>query len=70
MQPAATYNDFWGMHVWDGALNPNPAWTDPVRRDEIDIFGPVFNVPLVEVRPNWLISSTAATPRIPGRINS
>ncbi len=45
------FNDFWGMHVWDGALNPNPAWQDPVRWDELDIFGPVFNVPLVDGAP-------------------
>jgi pullulanase-type alpha-1,6-glucosidase len=38
--------DFWGMHVWDGAETPT-AWPDPVRPSELDIFGPVFEVPLV-----------------------
>jgi hypothetical protein len=41
------FNDFWGMHVWTGALNPNPSWQEPVRPVDNDIFGPVFNVPLV-----------------------
>ncbi len=45
------FNDFWGMHVWDGALNPNPSWQEPVRWDTLDIFGPVFNVPLVDGAP-------------------
>jgi pullulanase-type alpha-1,6-glucosidase len=42
------YNDFWGMHVWTGALNPNPSWTEPERWEELDTFGPVFNVDLVD----------------------
>ena len=45
------FNDFWGLHVWDGALNPNPAWQDPVRWDVLDVFGPVFNIPLVDGAP-------------------
>jgi glycosidase len=47
--PASTdFNDFWGMHVWTGAAQPNPAWQDPVRWDSLDQFGPVFKVPLVD----------------------
>ena len=42
------FNDFWGMHVWTGAANPNPAWQQPVKPIDFDIFGPIFNVPLVE----------------------
>jgi pullulanase-type alpha-1,6-glucosidase len=45
------FNDFWGLHVWDGALNPNPSWTDPVRWDVLDFYGPVFNVPLASGAP-------------------
>jgi pullulanase-type alpha-1,6-glucosidase len=41
------FNDFWGMHVWTGALNPNPSWQEPVRWSDLDVFGPVFEVPLV-----------------------
>jgi glycosidase len=42
------FNDFWGMHVWTGAADPNPSWQEPVRWEELDIFGPVFNVDLVD----------------------
>ncbi len=45
------FNDFWGLHVWAGALNPNPSWQEPVRWDHLDTFGPVFNVPLVDGAP-------------------
>ncbi|HSH14321.1 MAG TPA: pullulanase-associated domain-containing protein, partial [Desulfurivibrionaceae bacterium] len=45
------YNDFWGLHVWDGAASPNPSWQEPVRWDRQDIYGPVFNVPLADGAP-------------------
>ena len=48
---SSDFNDFWGMHVWTGALNPNPSWPEPVRWGELDIFGPVFEVDLVEGAP-------------------
>lgn len=38
------FNDFWGLHVWNGAANPNPAWQDPVRPAGFDPFGPYFEV--------------------------
>ncbi len=38
------FNDFWGMHVWTGAVDPNPGWTDPVRPVYTDTFGIVFEV--------------------------
>ena len=44
------FNDFWGLHVWDGAVNPT-QWPDPVRWSELDLFGPVFDVPLVDGAP-------------------
>jgi pullulanase/glycogen debranching enzyme len=44
---SADYNDFWGLHVWTGAANPNPAWQQPLKPVSIDTYGPTFNVPLV-----------------------
>ena len=41
------FNDFWGMHVWDGAAAPNPSWQDPVRPAGRDVFGPYFQIDLV-----------------------
>ena len=54
------FNDFWGMHVWDGALNPNPAWTDPVRWTDIDVFGPVFEVEIVDGAPQDFVIAVIA----------
>ena len=36
------FNDYWGLHVWTGALSPGTPWEDPLRPYDIDIFGPVF----------------------------
>ena len=44
---SSDYNDFWGLHVWTGAV-PQPQWTDPLRPVGQDIFGIVFRVPLVD----------------------
>jgi pullulanase-type alpha-1,6-glucosidase len=40
------YNNFWGLHVWDGALTPNPSWQEPVKPAGRNQFGPYFVVPL------------------------
>jgi pullulanase-type alpha-1,6-glucosidase len=48
---SSDFNDFWGLHVWDGAQNPNPSWQEPLRWSELDVFGPVFNVNLVDQAP-------------------
>jgi hypothetical protein len=46
--PTSTdFNDFWGLHVWDGAV-PQPPWTDPIRPVGEDVFGIVFRIPLVD----------------------
>jgi glycosidase len=46
--PTSTdYNDFWGLHVWTGAV-PQPMWTDPFRPTGQDVFGIEFRVPLVD----------------------
>jgi hypothetical protein len=46
--PTSTdFNDFWGLHVWTGAV-PQPPWTDPLRPTSQDVFGIVFRVPLVD----------------------
>ena len=44
---SSDFNDFWGLHVWDGAANPNPDWTHPMRWDYLDIYGPAFKIDLV-----------------------
>ncbi len=43
---SSDFNDFWGMHVWNGALTPNPSWQEPVRPQGFDLFGPVYRVAL------------------------
>lgn len=42
------FNDFWGLHIWTGALNQNTAWEDPLRPYAIDNFGPVFKIDLLD----------------------
>ena len=42
------FNDFWGLHVWTGAADPNPSWQEPVRPASEDIFGIFFEIPLVD----------------------
>ncbi|MGB0384249.1 MAG: pullulanase-type alpha-1,6-glucosidase [Ardenticatenaceae bacterium] len=42
------FNDFWGMHVWTGAANPNPGWQQPLTRTAQDAFGIYFEVALTE----------------------
>ena len=45
---SSDYNDFWGLHVWNGAGSPNPGWTDPLRASGFDVFGPFFDVALLD----------------------
>ena len=42
------FNDFWGMHVWEGAASPNPSWQQPLKPAGFDVYGPIFEVDLVE----------------------
>jgi pullulanase-type alpha-1,6-glucosidase len=43
----------WGMHVWDGAANASEvSWSNPLPHEEVDEFGLVFRVPLVEGAEN------------------
>lgn len=42
------FNDYWGLHVWTGAADPNPSWQEPVKPAGEDIFGIFFEVPLVD----------------------
>ena len=44
---SADFNDFWGLHVWTGAVT-EPPWTDPVRPVGQDVFGLVFRIDLVD----------------------
>jgi len=49
--PTSTdFNDFWGLHVWEGSVDPT-EWPDPVRWNDIDIFGPQFEVPVLDGAP-------------------
>ena len=44
------FNDFWGLHVWEGSVSPT-EWPDPVRWNDIDVFGPRFEVPVQDGAP-------------------
>jgi len=44
---SSDFNDFWGLHVWTGAV-PQPPWTDPLRPVGQDVFGIRFRIPLVD----------------------
>ncbi|HEX6235566.1 MAG TPA: pullulanase-associated domain-containing protein, partial [Acidimicrobiales bacterium] len=44
---SSDFDDFWGLHVWTGAVT-EPPWTDPVRPVGEDVFGIVFGVDLVD----------------------
>ena len=48
--PASSdFEDFWGLHVWDGAAyDPPIAWTDPLRPTGSDVFGIEFRVDLTD----------------------
>jgi hypothetical protein len=41
---SANFEDFWGLHTWDGA--EDPGWTTPREPVDEDLFGVVFEVPL------------------------
>lgn len=40
------YHDFWGMHNWDGAASPAPAWDQPIKPVGFDDFGAIFQIQL------------------------
>ena len=42
------FNDFWGLHVWDGSAETGVTWQNPVRPIARDGFGLVFKVRLVD----------------------
>jgi glycosidase len=42
---SSNYEDFWGLHTWEGAADP--GWTTPRTPVDEDLFGVVFEVPLV-----------------------
>ncbi len=42
---SADYNDFWGLHTWGDAADPN--WTSPRKKAGDDAFGVYFTVPLI-----------------------
>ncbi|MBK8989097.1 MAG: pullulanase-type alpha-1,6-glucosidase [Chloroflexi bacterium] len=42
---SSNFNDFWGLHLWTGALTPT-QWTEPLKPIGQDAFGVVFEVAL------------------------
>ena len=44
------FNDFWGLHVWEGSVSPTD-WPNPVRWTDVDVFGPRFEVPVGDGAP-------------------
>ncbi len=42
---SSDFQDFWGLHTWEGAADP--GWTTPRKPTGEDLFGVVFDVPLV-----------------------
>ena len=47
---SSDFNDFWGLHVWEGSVDPT-EWTDPIRPTGFDLFGPRFEVPVQDGAP-------------------
>jgi pullulanase-type alpha-1,6-glucosidase len=45
---SSNYNDFWGLHVWTGAAQPNPSWQEPLKPVYTDTYGVTFEVPLAD----------------------
>ncbi|MCO5186535.1 MAG: pullulanase-type alpha-1,6-glucosidase [Anaerolineae bacterium] len=43
---SSDYNDFWGLHTWGAAADP--GWTTPRIPVDEDVFGVVFEVPLLD----------------------
>ena len=43
---SSDFDDFWGLHLWNGAASPNPDWQIPHRWEQLDTFGPVFKIDL------------------------
>jgi pullulanase-type alpha-1,6-glucosidase len=44
---STNFNDFWGLHLWTGALTPTD-WPQPLKPIGQDGFGLVFDIPLAE----------------------
>jgi pullulanase len=42
------FNDFWGLHLWTGALNPT-EWMSPLKPIAADDFGMIFEIPLIDL---------------------
>lgn len=43
---STNYADYWGLHTWTGAAQPNPSWQEPVKPTGVDSFGLYFKIPL------------------------
>ena len=44
---SSEFNDFWGVHTWNGALAPTD-WPTPLKRVGEDVFGVVFRIDLLD----------------------
>jgi hypothetical protein len=44
---SSNFNDYWGLHVWNGAFTPT-TWIEPLRWDALDSFGPAFKIELAD----------------------
>ncbi|NNF36355.1 MAG: IPTL-CTERM sorting domain-containing protein [Saprospiraceae bacterium] len=42
------FNNYWGIHVWTGALNPT-MWQEPIKPIGEDDFGLIYEVPLMSM---------------------
>lgn len=47
---APDFNDFWGLHLWGGAINPSEftSWMDPKRPTGVDGFGAFWKILIVD----------------------
>ncbi|MEZ4708272.1 MAG: pullulanase-type alpha-1,6-glucosidase [Caldilineaceae bacterium] len=45
---SSDFNDFWGLHVWEGAATPSSSWEQPVKPAGVDAFGPYWRIPLAD----------------------
>lgn len=48
---SSIFQNFWGLHVWEGAAQPNPSWDRPLKPTATGPFGVTFRVPLTPEAP-------------------
>ena len=60
------FNQFWGLHVWEGSAEPDITWPNPVREIARDGFGPVFKVRLQDGAPQLAYIAHRGDTKDPG----